>query len=83
MAMVIAKVSGTSSIPSISSTNHQYTVLSPDIYRTEGTKGRECGALYSAILNKQPAQEYSIATFSCFAGVTVVVFSDPCMMTES
>ena len=40
MAMVMAKVSGTSSIPSVSSTNHQYTVLSPDIKRTEGTKGR-------------------------------------------
>ena len=40
VAMVIAKVSGTSSIPSISSTNHKYTVLSQNIKRTEWTKGR-------------------------------------------
>ena len=39
-----------------------------------GLRGGEYGAFYSATFNKQPAQEYCTATFSCFAGVTVVFF---------
>ena len=74
VAMVIAKVSGTSTITSISSTNHQYTVLSQTYSALSGLRGGEYGALYSSTLNKQSAQEYCIDTFSCFAGVTVVLF---------